>query len=344
MDERHDMERYRDSYFEDCADLLKTKPSYKKHVNKFIFYLKEQGLSDRPKDIDLDVVDSCIGYYCQVKGELNTRSTMQAHLEALKSFYDYLVDKRKEEDIFSDYNYKKYKDKIVEKYGLAEPIERGTFSDKEIIQILRDLEEGIDEFTEEHSGVRDEDRHLQRVILRLFIKITLIAPAKRNIVTQLRVCDFEEHYKKLMINGIRINIPCGLSRDIIHAIEYTEKKNKRNIEDTDRLFEFIYRHRGNFRDESLNAWFYNMLKDFGFECINGNGKRKTYPVEPVRNTAIQMMVDNMINPVFISKISGITLSMIESTYYPEGWNLKYEEDLNKSVNKAIAQNEYYSYI
>lgn len=39
-----------------------------------------------------------------------------------------------------------------------------------------------------------------------------------------------------------------------------------------------------------------------------------------------------------------TLSMIESTYYPEGWNLKYEEDLNKSVNKAIAQNEYYSYI
>ena len=57
-----------------------------------------------------------------------------------------------------------------------------------------------------------------------------------------------------------------------------------------------------------------------------------------------MMVDNMINPVFISKISGITLSMIESIYYPEGWNLKYEEDLNKSVNKAIAQNEYYSYI
>ena len=133
MDERHDMERYRDSYFEDCADLLKTKPSYKKHVNKFVFYLKEQGLSDRLADITLDDVDSCIGYYCQVKGELNTRSTMQAHLEALKSFYDYIVDIGKGKDIFSNYDYRKYKDDIVEKYGLAELIERGAFSEKEII-------------------------------------------------------------------------------------------------------------------------------------------------------------------------------------------------------------------
>lgn len=48
-----------------------------------------------------------------------------------------------------------------------------------------------------------------------------------------------------------------------------------------------------------------------------------------------MMVDNMINPVFISKIAGLTLSMIESTYYPKDWNVKYEEDINKS----IAQND-----
>lgn len=31
----------------------------------------------------------------------------------------------------------------------------------------------------------------------------------------------------------------------------------------------------------------------------------------------------MINPVFISKIAGLTLSMIEATYYPKDWNVKF---------------------
>ena len=57
-----------------------------------------------------------------------------------------------------------------------------------------------------------------------------------------------------------------------------------------------------------------------------------------------MMVDNMINPVFISKIAGLTLSMIEATYYPKDWNAKYEEDINRSINKSIAQNDDYCYV
>ena len=85
------------------------------------------------------------------------------------------------------------------------------------------------------------------------------------------------------------------------------------------------------------------------------------------------MVDNMINPVFmhrpaqrnmslkrragraasrgrwlfptrLSKIAGLTLSMIEATYYPKDWNVKYEEDINKCINKSIAQNDYYCYV
>ena len=63
-------------------------------------------------------------------------------------------------------------------------------------------------------------------------------------------------------------------------------------------------------------------------------------VEPIKNMVIQMMVDKMINPVFISKIAGLTLTMIKATYYPKNWNAKYEEDINKS----IAQNDYYCYV
>ena len=58
----------------------------------------------------------------------------------------------------------------------------------------------------------------------------------------------------------------------------------------------------------------------------------------------QFMVDNMINPVFISKIAGLTLTMIEATYYPKDWSAKREEAINKCINKSIAQNDYYCYV
>ncbi len=51
----------------------------------------------------------------------------------------------------------------------------------------------------------------------------------------------------------------------------------------------------------------------------------------------QFMVDNMINPVFISKIAGLTLTMIEATYYPKDWSAKREEAINKCINKSITQ-------
>lgn len=45
---------------------------------------------------------------------------MEAHLEVLKSFYDYLSRMDKLPDIFTDYN---YKEAIVKKYELSESVE-----------------------------------------------------------------------------------------------------------------------------------------------------------------------------------------------------------------------------
>ena len=126
----------------------------RKHVDKFIDYLKEVGLENRPRAIDKKVVENCIGYYRIEKGELNTRSTMEAHLEALKSFYDYLSRTDKLPDIFTDYD---YKEEIVKKYELSEPIERGRFKCNEIIEILSAMEELIEQSLEENSSIRDEN-------------------------------------------------------------------------------------------------------------------------------------------------------------------------------------------
>ena len=334
-----EMERYRDMYFNDCIDLLKNKHSYRKHVDKFINYLKVIELDDRPRVIDKGVVEDCIGYYSLEKGELNTRSTMEAHLEALKSFYDYLSRTDKLPDIFTDYDYKEYKEAIVKKYELSEPVERGIFECKDIIKILSDTEELMEQSLEGTVGARDEERYLQRMIMRLFIKITLIAPAKRNVIGQIKIGDFGENFKILNINKIKINVPCGLSRDIIQAIRY-EERNGKQAGKSERLFEFIYRYKGKFTDESLNTWFLNLLQDIGYI---EKSKRRTYPVEPIRNGAISIMVNNMVNPLLISKITGIGFSRLETQYYGT-MKSEYKDYLDKNINKAIAQNEYYSYI
>ncbi len=335
------IEKYRDDYFIDCAEKLRNKHCYKNHVNKFVAYLKMVDLADKIAVIDEKVVEDCIEYYRQEKGELNTRSTMESHLEALKSFYDYLDNSGKAIYFFKSNNYQDFKERIVEKYKLLEPIERGSFSCNQIISILEALEKSIEEMSDTDLKIRDEDRYLQRIILRLFIKLTLIAPAKRNVITQIKMKDFSENYKKVKINNVNVNVPSGLTRDVINAIKFAEKKNSTKIDENTRLFEFIYRYRGDFRGEFLNAWFFNLIKDF--QIIVYDNKKKTYPVEPIRNSAIQMMADNMVNPIFVSKVTGITFSSIEALYY-KSMEFQYEEYIDKNVNKAIAQNEYYYFI
>lgn len=267
---------------------------------------------------------------------------MESHLESIKSFYDYLSRTGKCKDIFSDLDYSEYKETIVKEYGLSEPEERGFYDCADIQKILIDLDNVIDNFEMESAGIRDEERYLQRIILRLFIKITLIAPAKRNVITSIKRSYIDEHMKKLKINNAEINIPCGLSRDIKSAIKYAERKNQSAIKENDKIFEFIYRYKGKFTGESLNTWFYNMNQDFNI--IKGKKSKKSLAVEPIRNTAIKVMVDNMVNPILISKVSGIKLSIIETTYYSKNWKVEYSEDLNRSINKAIAQSDYYCYI
>lgn len=338
------MAKYRDQFYHECSDIVERSHVYKNHINKFIEYLSrpEVNLADSPKKIDKNTIEECIGYYHD-KGEINTRATMESHLESLKKFYKYLSETGKDDDIFAEVsNYGKFKNDIVERFGLSESNERGYYSSGEIKELLVVLDNAIDSHREDNAGIRGEERYLQRVMLRLFIKITLIAPAKRSVIINLKKSDIKEGYKRICINNVNINVPNGLTRDIKHAIAEAQKRNSVSIKEEDNLFEYIYRYKGKFSGEKLNAWLCNIVQDFGI--LDRCESKKSLGVEPIRNTAIKMMVDNMINPVLISKISGITLAMIESTYYSKDWTIKYEEDLDRSINKAIAQNDYYCYI
>ena len=79
--------------------------------------------------------------YCKVK---NVRQKMR------------MIQYTRATDIFSDYNYSKVKDEIVEKYSLPEPVERGSHRCEDIVAILIGLDKVIDNFQGESAGIREE--------------------------------------------------------------------------------------------------------------------------------------------------------------------------------------------
>ena len=77
------MVKYRDQFYHECSDIVERSHVYRNHINKFIEYLSqpEVNLVDSPTMIDKHTVEDCIGYYHE-KGEINTRATMESHLES----------------------------------------------------------------------------------------------------------------------------------------------------------------------------------------------------------------------------------------------------------------------
>ncbi|MEG0654915.1 MAG: hypothetical protein RR463_07655 [Hydrogenoanaerobacterium sp.] len=56
------------------------------------------------------------------------------------------------------------------------------------------------------------------------------------------------------------------------------------------------------------------------------------------------MVERMVNPASISKISGIKIATLEATYYNNIENFNYTKNIDDDINWEIAKNDYYHYI
>lgn len=325
------IEQLMNNYFDFYNVSLNGNHVYRNHLNKFVKYLKleESDLLDNLLLIDDEVIKRCAIYYHN-KGYINSSATMISYVDSVKSFYKFLHEKEGVPDIFYGNNYKKIKKEIISKCNLQNSSERGAYNEKEIEKILLKLDEAINDFESDMAGIREEDRYLQRIILRLFIKLTLIAPAKRSVITSIKKTNITEEYKKLLINGIEINIPCGLSRDLSEALKYARSKNKESIKEEDYLFEYLYRYKGKFADTFLNGWFYNVAKDFKV-LKNERKDKKTLAVEPIRNMAIQTMIKEKVNPIAISGITGLDLNTLGKMYREEG--IDSSEEINKINSK-----------
>ena len=107
---------------------------------------------------------------------------------------------------------------------------------------------------------------------------------------------------------------------------YKENKLEGNVYFNDNIFEYLYRCKGKFADTFLNGWFYNAAKDSKV-LKNERKNKKTLPVEPIRNMVIHTMIENKVDPIAVSDITGLGLNSLEKIYR------EYKIDSGEEINK-----------
>lgn len=312
--------------------------TYKNHIKKFITYILRINKGDKPTKIELKDVSNCIEYYKQ-KGQINTVSSMENHIEGIKSFYKFLVSKSWTTDIFNEiYDYQGYKAYLVKKYNLAEAQEREYFDTQTIQLILNELENYFILNDISKLSGQKRKRYKNYLILRVFIKLSLIAPTKRAIICNLKRSDFGIDFRTLRINGVTINIPNGLRIELKVSISYIEKLKNKKIKNDDNILSFLDDEV--FRPEYLNTWFCNLIKEY--QILNIPSSKTTYSVEVLRNSVIVQLIKKEVDLALISKVSGISISSLENKYFKVR---EYEpQDIDRLINEGIAKNAYFVYL
>lgn len=185
--------------------------TYKKNVSHFLDYVVSIKKADTVSNISKeDFVNSV--KILKDNGVINTESTLSIYLESVKSLYSYLLKTYGTTNIFNSVtNYKEFKSEISEKFSLKNTSKRDFLPLEVVIKLLKYFD---DNRTCENSEFQ---------VIKLFIKLTLIAPAKRSVISNIKFCDFKNDFRILNINGFDIDIPNSLRRDIIFAIEMKKK-------------------------------------------------------------------------------------------------------------------------
>lgn len=334
------------------SEYLTTDSKYDNHVNKFIEYLNlaEVNKSNTPAHISIEDIESCIAYYNKI-GKINSVNSMANHLEAVKAFYTYMIRKGYINfDIFQNIDYAEFKENLTIRYSLKSPKERERFEDEIICEILNCIDNYFSITQYSNLSEKKKLQYINRISLRLFIKLGLIAPAKKNVLLKISVKDFDNDFRILLINDVKIRIPNSLRNNIISALNFRKSISSIDYDDNTPLFNYLIygekenslkRHKYTL-DTKFNEWFCGFLKQY--DILDIPCERRTYSVEAIMNTTMYNLVKSGANPYYISKVSGITIGTLENKYYKEKDCIKYIIDIDKEINYEIAKSDYYNYI
>ena len=292
---------------------------YVHHSLKFVEYIEQQGLGDKIIEISSQQLTDSVKHYHE-KGVIQTVSTMNNHLNAIKRFFVFLHKEGIADNIFGRIpDYDAFKQDIINENELKPASQRGYFEADQIKELL--------DYFNSHP-----QKYSNTTMIAFFFKITLLIPAKRKIIANLKIGDFTEEFDSVKINGFDIKLPRALSQDIQTEI----KKSGRELMKDDLFFEVFCQCK--YSDNVFNTPFYHALKEIGYDVPKD---KDTFSVECIRNTGIVNLTINGVNPYLISRMAGLSLSSLENLLDKFKIEIDEQADNNRIINQEISKFQFY---
>lgn len=296
---------------------------YINHSLKFVEYIEQIEMGDKIATIMPKHLKDSIRYY-HANGRIQTVSTMNNHLNAIKRFFVFLLRAGIiKENIFNQIlDYEAFKQEIVDECKLRPTSERGYLDNDQI-------EELLDYFNSKPK------KYNNMTMMGFFFKITLLAPTKRKIIAGLKVNDFSDDFDVVTVNGSSIKLPRALSMDIKNELMQIDRVIKKD----DFFFELFCSCK--YSENVFNTPFYYALKEIGYEVPK---EKDTFPVECIRNTSIVNLAINGASLYLISKLSGLSLSGLDNLLKKYEVEIDERTVTNDLINQEICKFQFYQNI
>lgn len=319
--------------------------TYTRQVGNFISFLKtpESEKIGNPAFITKEDVDRFIGSSPQIK----YIDTMASYLEGLKAFDAFLFSNGYNGKYILPKNtdYSNFKRDLAVKYNLKERIERDYLESSVIQDILNSFDEYFMATPYDALGKEAKERYIYWLCLRVYIKICLLAPAKKAKLLKLTFANFGSEFRSVTVNGIVVKIPNGLRFNILESLKIVKKISNITWLSTDYFFQYYtaaVKGKKEFIGTALNAKFCKYLKDNNL--IEIGNKKTSFSLEVLSNSTVHQMILNGTNPYYISQITDISIGQLASKYYNHIEDIAIETTAETEINKSIACCDYYQYL
>ncbi len=327
-------------------EFLKSDDRYKKQIERFRNYLEEYNLTEKVFNLYDFNMDEFFEY--AIKRSIGTESQLVSHIAALKALFNFFIDNNlKFSDLNGHINNPAFKERYKEKVDKVR--NKGVLS----IEMINKVLHTIDLYTEEHKNTtfkkkKDETVFYDILIVRLFVKISILIPLKTTQILELIIGDvFNKNWRSIVYNNVEIKVPNNLRKDIINTLNYVINKYGIEYNPQESLFGFLYCCIGKKNNtDNINSSFPRVYNALGLnEMLETvlRGKKTTflYPAESYKKTAIVNMICNGVNVVYLTKLTGLDIKTVLA-------DLDYDElvngDVNRNINNSLIACGYYEYI
>ncbi len=330
------------------SDYLSITPKYQSQINNFRKFLSTCDLEDKVFNLYSTHIDKF--FREAFKEYIGSESQVTSHISGLKSLFGYLINKQ-------------YKFSELNGYISTSEFKKRMFAqvdktkNKIIIsqQLLEKVLTSMDDYIANYDNIlkkpkTKEQTYFEILIARIFIKLSLLLPLKTSQMLDINLSNINNNnFRELFYNGIKIKIPNNFRKEILYTINYAQVKYGKIYTDNDRIFHFLYACiNKNATTAVINVTLPRIYKELKVPELLENkivGKKSIYiyPAECYKITAISNMLENGVNIVYLSKLTGLDIGTL-GLAFDSTKKIELCDNFSIDLNRSLVTCDYYEYL